>query len=222
LIHIFGEVGYPDIYYGYPYNLLKESDSVDRLFIGIPLGAEQRSAIQRQKETLQHKFSFQKWVHPDDLHITLKFLGETDNSTTEKIIDLLKELAAAQSPFTLGLNELGIFGKPSAPSILWMGIQGELSVLSALQAQIEFKVEPLGFAREDRPYSPHITLARRYQGHDPFSKELLTAAAVDLKQFHDSWAVGGIILYRSRLNRQPMYEAIETFPLGAKETACQP
>jgi 2'-5' RNA ligase len=189
---------------------------MDRLFIAAPVGVEQRAGILQHKAALQRKLSFQKWVHPEDLHITIKFLGDSERNTTEQIKALLRELASVHSPFTLGLNKLGVFGKPSSPSILWIGLEGELSVLSSLQAQVETGVELLSFAREERSYSPHITLARRYQGTQPISKELLTDAYLEIASIPRQWTVEQLVLYRSHLNRQPMYEPLEVFSLAAK------
>jgi 2'-5' RNA ligase len=183
----------------------------ERLFIAVTLGPEQRTGIDRNIEALQQRLAFQKWVHPDDLHVTLKFLGDTDTSTALGIKSLMKTVSAGQPPFTLALKGLGTFGKPSAPSILWMGLGGELTSLSTLQAKVEAAVKTQGFAPEDRPYSPHITIARRYQGSTPFAKSSLAEAEHAMEPIPEQWTVDRFILYKSRLNRKPMYEPLDIF-----------
>jgi 2'-5' RNA ligase len=183
----------------------------ERLFLAVGLGTEQRAGIERNKELLQQTLPFQKWVHPDDLHVTLKFLGDTDADTASKIRAAMKELAGGYSPLTLALQGLGVFGKPSAPSILWLGLGGEMPALANLQAQVEDAVKPLGFTPEDRPYRPHITIARRYNGTAPFSPGLLTEAGEAMESIPQQWTVDRFVLYKSHLSRKPMYEPIDTF-----------
>lgn len=189
----------------------------DRLFIAIPVGKEQRSVLRQLQHALQSAIPFGKWVYPDDLHITLKFLGDTDADIAGQVMDKLKNTTAAARPFRLELMELGTFGKPSAPSILWMGIRGEMEALGAIQAEVEASVAPLGFAPEDRPFRPHITIARKYKGDAAFSGAMLqNSSAATGGTFVDTsgWTVDRVVLYRTHMGRQPMYEAVATFQLG--------
>jgi 2'-5' RNA ligase len=185
--------------------------SKERLFLAVALGTEQRAGIERNKELLQQRLPFQKWVHADDLHVTLKFLGDTEADIASKLKSAMTAAAAGHSPLTLALNGFGVFGRPSAPSILWLGLGGETPELAKLQAQVEDAVKPLGFAPEDRPYRPHITIARRYNGTAPFSQDLLTEAAAAMDPIPQQWSVDRFVLYKSHLSRKPMYEPIETF-----------
>ncbi|MDF2959805.1 MAG: 2-5 ligase [Paenibacillus sp.] len=185
----------------------------DRLFIALPLGQEQKSVLKKLMESLQPKLPFQKWVHQDDLHITLKFLGDTDSAEKTRVQTLIKETAASLTPFSLTLKRPGTFGKPMAPSILWVGVGGDLAALGTLQSQIEIAMKSMDIAMEDRTYSPHITIARKYTGKAPFSKEALSTADSEIIPEAVQWTADRIVLYRSHIGSNPMYEAIDQFML---------
>ncbi|CAG7650444.1 RNA 2',3'-cyclic phosphodiesterase [Paenibacillus solanacearum] len=182
-----------------------------RLFIAVPLPQPVKDALEQHMEKLKTAFAFQKWVHPGDLHITLQFLGETPPQKAEQVQAELARVASAHPPMGLSIQGVGSFGKPAAPSILWMGIHGELPLLASLQADVEAAMEPLGFAKEARAFRPHLTVARRYNGTEAFDKAALATAPA----FPSTpWTAEHVVLYQSHLNRKPMYEACKTYPLG--------
>ncbi|WP_248930308.1 RNA 2',3'-cyclic phosphodiesterase [Paenibacillus hamazuiensis] len=183
-----------------------------RLFIAVPLPDPVKRELEKRCLTLRQELPFQKWVHPDDMHITLQFLGETPSGKADRIREELGRLAAETEPMRLAIEGLGTFGKPSAPSILWAGVRGDVPQLAALQKRVEAAMEPLGFAAEGRAYSPHVTLARRYSGASAFSRQAMPAWAGDAL----AWTAGDIVLYRSHLTRKPMYENIGSFRLLAQ------
>lgn len=183
----------------------------DRLFIAIPIEGEQRALLHREMEQLQPLSPFRKWVHPEDLHITLCFLGDTDPDTAAKVKDALSALTKSAASFRLKLGSPGTFGKAHAPNILWMGVRGDMEPLQQLQAQIVQRLEPLGFRPEDRPYRPHITMAKKYAGKKDFSEALLPTFG--RSESDSSWDVKHIVLFRTHMHLQPMYEVIGSFPL---------
>ncbi|NOU92165.1 RNA 2',3'-cyclic phosphodiesterase [Paenibacillus sp. LMG 31456] len=185
-----------------------------RLFLALPLREEHSAYLEQLMRTLQPKLSFQKWVHKDDLHITLKFLGDTDIHAMPSIQSLMNQVALNISPFQLNLHALGVFGKPLTPSILWVGVGGDLTALNVLQAQTESAMSSLDFTLEDRTYNPHITIARKYLGDGAFSKTALDWANNELKLSPMQWTADKIVLYRTHLGHKPMYEAVDTYPLS--------
>ncbi|WP_282937064.1 RNA 2',3'-cyclic phosphodiesterase [Paenibacillus sp. RC67] len=189
----------------------------DRLFIAIPIEPEQRSILLTEMEAIQSLHSFRKWVHPEDLHITLSFLGDTDPDTAEKVKDTLSAITEPVPSFRLELGELGTFGKPSSPNILWVGVSGDMEPLRQLQAQIEHAMEPLGFMPENRPYRPHITIAKKNTGDEDFSKALLPTPERSEERSSSSWIVRRIVLFRTHMHQQPMYEILGTFPLDGQQ-----
>jgi 2'-5' RNA ligase len=182
-----------------------------RLFIAVPLPDQIRSVLRERCGRLKRELPFQKWVHPDDYHITLKFLGDTSSDTAERMKQTLQDVSAGFPSFELSTERLGIFGPSEAPSILWANVSGDLKRLAGLQQQVEDAAAALGFDREARAYRPHITLARRYQGQQKFQRSELEKMDTSL-EIRQSWTVNRMALYRSHLGKEPMYEAISIFP----------
>lgn len=101
-----------------------------------------------------------KWVNPNGIHLTLKFLG---NIPEERIVDITHAIAKASSftfPFNLELKGLGAFPNLKSPRVVWVGIGGDIPVIANLQRQIDQPLIPLGFPPEKRDFSPHLTLGR--------------------------------------------------------------
>lgn len=182
-----------------------------RLFVALPLPDSLKSTMKTDMGQLREQYSFQKWVHPQDLHLTLVFLGATAVSSIAAITARLQEAAANRRSFALRLREAGVFGPPHSPRVLWAGVQGELDALKGLQADVSGRLQTLGFAPEERGYSPHLTVARQYTGSGAIPKDALTAAfqGGDLQ-----WTVNRLALYRSHLGRLPMYEELDSVPFS--------
>ena len=101
-----------------------------------------------------------KWVDPDSIHLTLKFLG---NIPAEKAVDIARAIAEAAGeakPFTLELQGLGAFPNLRSPRVIWVGIGGDLQLIVDLQERIDQALIRLGFPTERREFSPHLTLGR--------------------------------------------------------------
>lgn len=186
----------------------------ERLFIAVKLPPELGEMLNRHIRELPVQLQFAKWVHPADYHITLQFLGDTDVKDIPALAGALRGVAGGASPFSLALKEWGTFGAPSAPKVLWAGVGGDLKRLYELHRAVTAATQPLGFAVEERPYRPHLTLARKYRGEGPFQPDWLHfSAASDTKWEHLSsklhWTVDGFMLYATRMCAIPMYENIE-------------
>jgi 2'-5' RNA ligase len=108
----------------------------------------------------------------------VKFLGSVDDTRVQSVIDALHTAAGAHAPFELEVGGLGAFPTPTRARVLWAGLVGGVAPLSALAASVEDGLAGLGFPREDRAFSPHITLARvREPGRAPALAEALGAAS---------------------------------------------
>jgi len=101
-----------------------------------------------------------RWVRPQSMHLTLKFLGEIEERLSAGIAEQLAVAASAFAPFSFEVRGLGCF--PSAPRarIIWAGIEGRTDTLEALAGAVEVSLKPLGFEPEKRPFSAHVTLGR--------------------------------------------------------------
>ena len=190
-----------------------------RLFVALPLPEPIKQQLGSSAAKLKLAASFRKWTHPADLHITLKFLGGVDPALDGSIDAALGKIAARGYPFELRLAGFGTFGLKASPRVLWASVDGNLKQLNVLQADVESEISPLGFPAENRPYAPHVTIARQYSGSSPFRLDAVQSAfpfqAPDSKDGGLAWTVDRIVLYRSHLGRSPMYEPIRTYPFHA-------
>ncbi|MGG1550286.1 RNA 2',3'-cyclic phosphodiesterase [Paenibacillus ferrarius] len=181
-----------------------------RLFVAVPIPPEIKHVVANWIDELKKDLPFRKWVHPNDLHITLQFLGDTPSEDVAPITKALQELSTASSPLSLRIDSLGYFGRSTQPSVLWAGVGGNVKGLQSLHNQVSSILAPLGFKPEERAFHPHLTLARNYTGTTPFDRERLNHFAVPTFIQGDllTWKTSTITLYRSHLNKQPMYEVM--------------
>jgi 2'-5' RNA ligase len=101
-----------------------------------------------------------KWVEPASIHLTLKFLGSVDADRIDEIKMAIDEAVQGVAPFSLEVREVGAFPNLNRVQVVWVGVKGELDRLMYLQQQVESNTEQLGFAREDRAFTAHLTLGR--------------------------------------------------------------
>ncbi|GAB4157623.1 MAG: hypothetical protein Fur0021_26720 [Candidatus Promineifilaceae bacterium] len=101
-----------------------------------------------------------RWVSPDLLHLTVRFLGDTDVAKLPAIYAALDVLAAASPAFTLKLDQLGCFPNPRRPRVIWVGLQDEAGQAAALQQAVDQALIPLGWQPEGKPFQLHLTLGR--------------------------------------------------------------
>ena len=139
-----------------------------RSFIAIELPEEVKTGLNRlQAELKLPQHTFVKWVAPEGIHLTLKFLGNISPQKVAEIINVMEQASQGISPFQLQITEVGAFPNMRQPRVLWLGIKGELDKLIAWQKRIDNGLIPLGFAKETRPFTPHLTLARLREGVSP-------------------------------------------------------
>ncbi|MCL0087321.1 RNA 2',3'-cyclic phosphodiesterase [Dehalococcoidia bacterium] len=101
-----------------------------------------------------------KWVNPDSIHLTLKFLGNIPAEKVANIARAIGEAAAVAKPFTVELQGLGAFPSLRSPRVVWVGVGGDVQLIVNLQKRIDQVLIPLGFPTERRQFSPHLTLGR--------------------------------------------------------------
>ena len=172
-----------------------------RSFIAIELSEEIKRGLARLRNELERtEHSFVKWVEPEGLHLTLKFLGNIPFKQVAEITNAMEEATQGISPFHLEIPGLGAFPNLKQPRVLWVGIRGELDTLSKLQQNIDSVLAPFGFAKEERPFVTHLTLAHIKQGASPIERksfgELVMSINFEIRYPLD---VGGISLMRSQL-----------------------
>jgi len=131
-----------------------------RLFIAIELSDEVRSALAEVQRSLHRWSSMVRWIEPAQLHMTLKFLGEVAEEKAAAISEALVRAAGAVATFELSLAECGCFPPRGQVRIVWVGAKDETGRLISLVENIERETEEPGFVRENRPFSPHLTVGR--------------------------------------------------------------
>ena len=128
-----------------------------RLFTAIDLPSEILLRLERLLSALRPE-ALVKWSPLDNLHITTKFIGEWPEARVPEINDALRRVSRRQ-PFEVELKGLGWFPNERSPRVLWLGVEAG-NELATLAAETEDALKPLGIAKEDREFSPHLTLAR--------------------------------------------------------------
>lgn len=131
-----------------------------RVFIAVSMPDD----VKRQLAEIEKKLSLSgadvKWVAESNFHITLKFLGDVDSSRLEEISSAVESAVLDIEPFEVALSGVGAFPNIRRPSVIWVGISAGGDELKKLAEKIEAALEPMGFAREARPFSAHITVGR--------------------------------------------------------------
>ncbi len=129
-----------------------------RAFIAIDLPHPVRAALAGVQASLQSLCPDARWARPEGIHLTLKFLGEISEAQIAQVTGALTQTAAFE-PFSVEATGLGFFPNSKRPRVFWAGVSAP-PALAELAARIESQMEKIGFARESRNYSPHLTLAR--------------------------------------------------------------
>jgi len=132
-----------------------------RSFIAIELPAEVKQYLaELQKKLKAEKQLRIKWVRPEGIHLTLKFLGDIDMSMVKPVTQAMADAAAAITPFKLGIQQPGAFPNLQRAQVVWVGLGGEVDKLKQLHKKLDTNLAKLGFKTEQRPFKPHLTLAR--------------------------------------------------------------
>lgn len=149
-----------------------------------------------------------KWVEPERIHLTLRFLGNTPVEQIDFISAALDEVASAHTPFSLSLDRLGCFPNERRPRVIWVGLKGEVDELDALKHGLDEVLAPLGWDPEHRRFHAHLTLGRaKHQGAIdlPWNTAVVPA----------SWQVEALHLIESQLRPSgPLYTIRHTSRLG--------
>lgn len=152
-----------------------------------------------------------RWVAPDNLHLTLKFLGGIEAARLAAIESALANAAAAQPPFECAIAHLGAFPSRTRARVVWAGIGTGAAELTALAARVEDALDALGIGREARPFAAHVTLGRV---REPRANPRLAAALAGAEAFGGQ-RVTRVSLMRSELSpRGARYTELAGVPLG--------
>ncbi len=173
-----------------------------RAFIAIELPEALRLKLARLTAELRQAGPPEvKWVNPDGIHLTLKFLGCIPADTVPRITQAINESVRDIAPIPLKAEGLGVFPHPRRPQVVSVGVSGDVERLAGLEKRIETRLTPLGFAPESRPFTAHLTLARAKDQMTPEERERLGQLVMTARFAATPFTADGVSLMRSELRR---------------------
>jgi len=195
-----------------------------RTFIAVPLGADARDAVARLMTGLGYGTRRQgggpppRWVRPESLHLTMRFLGVTRDQDLRALRDCVDEAAAGADAIDCRLAGAGAFPAGDRPRILWLGVGEGADALAALAVRVEDALAGRGWPRDDRPFNPHLTIARTdgVVGALALAREMEEGSAgLDAR-----WRTDRLVLFESITGQGPArYEPLHEARLRDAESA---
>lgn len=182
-----------------------------RTFLAIDLPGEIRSALREVTAPLRERCRGWRWLRPEGIHLTLRFLGEVDEADITRQEATWRRVADATPPMRLDIGGLGVFPPRGRPRILWIGVRetSTTPVLARLASSLEAAARDLGFEIESRPFRPHLTVARALRGERP------VAPSADEVDPVGPFEATEVTLVRSELRPEgARYHAVQAFRLG--------
>jgi len=181
----------------------RETSEAMRTFIAVELQKDVQNFIGEYIDSLKNIVHDVNWVRPENLHITIKFLGEIPDNIVNKITEAISKTASGYGPFSLVLSNLGFFPSVNAARVVWIGADGGIDHLLDFFHDLENNLEAIGFDRESRTFSPHLTIGR-------VKKDKKAKIPDKFPEFGQvRFDVKGIALIKSKLTPTgPIYEKI--------------
>jgi 2'-5' RNA ligase len=175
-----------------------------RLFIAIVLSEPIREALAQAQAHLKYAGADVKWVAKDNIHLTLKFLGEVPEGKLQQIKDALDEIGKSFTPFEISLAGLGAFPNISSPRVIWVGLDKGAAESADVAARVDEAMEGLGFAKEPRPFAAHLTIGRvRSLKNKEALKEKITGYGLRVTGYETIYSIA---LFQSTLTpKGPLY-----------------
>jgi len=183
-----------------------------RAFLAVELSERLRTGVAQVQRDLKQRLDREasprvriSWVRPASIHLTLKFLGDIDESLVEPLRQAIEPVVKAHQPVRIPIERLGAFPHSLQPRVLWVGAPEqwergeEAQRLAALHHAVETCCVTVGFAPDARPLSPHLTLARIKEGEGHVGKALAGTGIMDRPLSLGSLEVGPVVLMKSEL-----------------------
>lgn len=186
-----------------------------RLFIAWPLAHEVEQELGRISFQLKQKGGRISWVAPQNIHLTARFLGDTDQQLLPELKSLIDHVGSSSTKAILTLDKLGVFPDMKRPRVIWAGLSGDTSALQQTVDGIERGVRELGFSPETKRFKPHLTLGRV---KDPHGVEGLMMAVQQFRVQGIAVILDRIVLFKSTLTQLgSIYERLHERELGASD-----
>jgi 2'-5' RNA ligase len=168
-----------------------------RTFICIELPETLKSKIGQVQDSLKQHGGNVSWTRPQNIHLTLKFLGDVEEIRIAGIAAAIEEVVGKYPTFTLIPSGQGVFPTPKAPRVFWVGVKDESNTLPELAREIEERLEEFGFEKEKRRFTPHLTIGRARQ---PNKAAELGKAFLETNFSAEPFEATEIIVMQSELN----------------------
>ena len=184
-----------------------------RMFCAVELPNEVRKQLDEHMLKLRNAVPdvAASWSRVENIHLTLKFLGNVALDQIPAISAAATRTVAEFSPFTICIGNTGVFPRPSRPQVLWIGVSDPSGNLSALQERLENECAAEGFPKENRAYRPHLTIARIRR---PNGSRRLAESHLAMQFNETEIELSELILFRSELSpKGSKYTAISTHPI---------
>jgi RNA 2',3'-cyclic 3'-phosphodiesterase len=182
-----------------------------RSFMAIEIPSPLKARMEEIQRQLRRTDADVKWVRPEAIHLTLKFLGSIRQEDVERISQALAPVVAEGESFEVRVQGMGCFPNPRNPRVVWLGVDRGKDALASLQGAIEKKMAELSFLPEDRPFSPHLTMGRvrSPRGRAGLAQVLEKHQGVEIGIFQTQ----EVILFRSELRPSgAVYTKLREFP----------
>lgn len=178
-------------------------------FLAIALSPPAANQLGQWVKKHKQDYPFKSWVHSGDYHVTLCFLGQAETNSIQELKRGLPQAISREQPFQLELDQFGAFGRPEQPRVFFADLKKQ-PALYHLQQKVAEYCQKLGFTLEERPYHPHLTIARRWMAENLFAvPDFMAAMGGSL-----AWEAREVTLFQTRLDLLPKYQPIAQIPLG--------
>jgi len=186
-----------------------------RLFVALELPESIRESIEEVQQALRWKgLQRLRWVKPEGIHLTLKFLGNVSSERLPELSGALAEASEGTGDLRLTVGAAGVFDE-RRPRVLWLGLSGDLDRLRELQGRVRAQLAGLGFEPEGRPLTPHLTLARVPPESAMTLRDPIRLALAETKAPGETFIARDMSLIRSVLTRDgAIYSRLASFPLS--------
>jgi len=168
-----------------------------RTFIAFELPPAVISLLREVQQGLKRLKLRARWVRPENIHLTLKFLGDINTDAVDRIGTEMADAVSEFAPISLAVKGVGVFPGIRRPRVIWVGIGGDTQALFALQGRLEEKLIPLGFPGEKRAFKAHLTLGRLKSAAEPEKIRQMINEFADLSS--EDFILKQLILYKSDL-----------------------
>jgi 2'-5' RNA ligase len=192
-----------------------------RTFIAVELDPTLKQAIAGVQDMLKRELHRltpgvrMQWVRTDSIHLTLKFLGDIEESQVGDILQALEHAGGDHAPFSVDVKGFGVFPDLRGPRVLWMGFSGDTDRLIRLAGSIDAALTPLGFPVEQKPYTPHLTLARVKEQSRTIGKALADSGVMREPACRGTLPVQAVALMKSeRAPSGSIYSRLGLIPLS--------